>query len=186
MYYYSLVIGIAKAKTEPALSRLFSEHDEAVRKAAEAFNRKAKANPKKLKDLHCDAQGRLCAKLSSELALTSLGKAIRGFSQLLLQNEAFKKAVTPGGQLLEIVDSRPIDVSDWGGAEESVGFSDLELLQALTAYVVLPKDADSSAYRMKKKAMEDIKEIACSVGILKREQPASAAETDGAYPPIGG
>lgn len=109
--------------------------------------------------------------LESALPLNSLGRALRTFSTIILKEIKdidFCNAVTPNGQLFSttLLSDSPIENENTSFNDYSK-ISDLDVIKSLMDYVYKKRDPDSTIYRKKKAAFEQIKKIAFESGIIK-------------------
>lgn len=108
--------------------------------------------------------------LESSLPLNSLGRALRTFSVIIIKeikDEDFINAITANGQLFSTrqlgKNKKEISIKshiDYAQIE------DLDVIKSLMDYVYKKRDPDSTTYRKKKAAFEQIKKIAFDSGII--------------------
>lgn len=151
--------------SDPGLA--FSEKEKGLlQKAAEDFNLRTMemANPKTI-GIEEITPHSLKIKLLSTLPLKSVGRALRFYTNLLIQRQEFADRMTSTGLfrttlLGETVKDREVP------SPPPEQISDLALLQALQRYLFERKDGGSKAYRQKRAAIEKMKELAKDSGIL--------------------
>ncbi len=107
--------------------------------------------------------------LVSTLSLNSVGRALRTFSTILLkeyEDADFMKEVTTRGALFKAV--QVDDAFDLKHVDKIVleEISDLDLIKGLMDYVYKKRDLDSTLYRKKRIAMEEIKKLCIESGII--------------------
>lgn len=168
---HNYLIGLKLTHSNVSIN--FRDHIEFIQKCVDEYNKVSQSkslNPKFIEldqnDISTDA---IVLTLHSTNALTVVGKALRHFSQLLLNNDGFKKCVV-NGQLLKTI---PVsELSPTGSEKQIVNVSeidDIEFMKALLDYIYRKRDADSTAYRRKRIALDQMKQIALESGILKLE-----------------
>jgi len=108
--------------------------------------------------------------LTSELSLNSVGRAFRTFSTILINDLGdadFKEQVTGSGALFKTVIPDKEKPSKEPGSS-TAEISDLDFVKGLMDYLVNKRDPDSTAYRKKRMAMEEMKKIARESGLIER------------------
>lgn len=143
-----------------------------LKNAIERYNNRSfeMQNPKTLKLQEMNDESMLLI-LESSLPLNSLGRALRTFSVIILKeikDDDFIHAVTANGQLFstkqlcknekELTMEYNIDYTQ---------IKDLDVIKSLMDYVYKKRDPDSTTYRKKKAAFEQIKKIAFDAGMIK-------------------
>lgn len=163
-YQYELEIQLAATQKKVRLA----DKKGTIAEAIERYNSRSfeMQNPKTLtlKELSGDS---MLLTLESALPLSSLGRALRTFSVILvkeLRDADFISSVTANGQLFS---TRRLS----GGETEAqavdyAGIEDLEVVKALMDYVYKKWEPDSGVYRKKRAAFERIKKIAYDAGML--------------------
>jgi len=166
---YSYLVGLKLAN--PNVSIDLQSHSDFISSCVKTYNEAGLERSKNPKYIELDENNVLpdsiVLTLHSTNALKFIGKALRYFSQLLLDNDEFKKCVV-NGQLL-----RTFPVSDISSIESDkqiinvTEIDDLEFIKALLDYVYRKRDTDSTVYRRKKIAFDQMKQIGLESGILK-------------------
>lgn len=126
-------------------------------------------NPKtiKLQDINNDS---IFLIVESALPLNSLGRALRTFSIIIIKemmDHDFMNAIAANGQLFstkQVCKSEKVIKAEPNVDYTQIG--DLDVIKALMDYVYKKRDPDSTAYRKKKAAFEQIKKIAFDSGII--------------------
>lgn len=131
--------------------------------SAEEFSDAPKKNKKTISDIKV-YENYITLNLSSEAYLDSVGRALRGYTCLVLKkNEELLECTTPSGSLFKYS-----LVDDKKETTEEFKISDSELIKALVDYVCANRDTNSTIYRRKKNAIEDMKRIAIEAGLIKK------------------
>ena len=112
------------------------------------------------------SQSSIFITLESETELTSVGKSLRTFSILLLRDEDFSNAVSSNGQLLRVI-QLPHIKTDSTSFTHATEIDDLTFLKALLDYVYQPRDLNTTAYKRKKAAFEQMKRLALDTEFFK-------------------
>lgn len=141
------------------------EEQTTLAQAVETYNARSvyMGNPKAI-ELEEMTESCISLKLFSTQALSTPGRGLRLLTTLLLESPSscFKKRVTPSGQLFRVIAiKKPTEEA----AQNPAAISDMELIKALLDYYDAKKDS-SSAAKKKRAAMEEIKRIAVSVGMV--------------------
>lgn len=161
MYTYSV-------KMEPQRIDIkidFSCYQAIIEDSVKDFNETPKKNVKIISDMVITTSY-LTLTLTSEAPLESVGRALRSFTAIILEKE--KELIsfcTPGGSLFRytlIKEENEIFKED--SAEK---ISDAQLINALVDYVCANRDTNSTVYKKKRMAIEEIKKIAKEAGIVK-------------------
>lgn len=124
-------------------------------------------NPKKLK-LQEIKEDSIFLILESSLPLNSLGRSLRTFSIIIIKeikDEDFVNAITANGQLFSTKRLNKKETS----MESNIDYAqieDLDVIKSLMDYVYKKRDPDSTTYRKKRAAFEQIKKIAFDSGII--------------------
>ena len=156
---YTYRLTLALIDPEP----ITAEEERLLLAAIESYNQKSLLmnNPKKLKIIQM-RENSLVVDLSSTQALSTPGRGLRTLTAILLKSEAFQRRVSPNGQLFRTVKIEQPCQDSMEGAIDQI--SDVDFLKALLDYVYSRKD--SSTYRKKKLAFEEMKKLAVSSGII--------------------
>ncbi len=166
-YIYEIEVQLATTQKK------FSLQDKLgiVQDAIQRYNNRSyeMQNPKTLKLLEINHDSMFLI-LESSLPLYSLGRALRTFSVIIIKeikDDDFVNAITPNGQLFS---TRQLSKSEKEiNTEFSTDYAqieDLDVIKALMDYVYKKRDPDSTTYRKKKAAFEQIKKIAFDSGII--------------------
>lgn len=163
MNKYEIELHLAKLNTELKLDK----KKDVIYQAQEAYNQRSAVmqNPKTVR-IQDVTENYVRLTLESELVLYSVGRALRSFSVILLKefnDEDFNAEVTKSGALFRAVLLDDACETEQNGKKE---LTDLELLKGLMDYVCGKRDPDSTAYRRKRSAMEQIKKICLESGII--------------------
>lgn len=126
-------------------------------------------NPKtlKLQEINDDS---MFLTLESSLPLNSLGRALRTFSIIIIKeikDDDFINAITANGQLFST--KQLCKNKKETSMEFNIDYTqieDLDVIKSLMDYVYKKRDHDSTTYRKKKAAFEQIKKIAFDSGII--------------------
>ena len=157
MYNYKVKLEAQRADIRIDFLRI----QESLRECSENFNDTLKKNKKLISNLEV-YENYITFTLSSEAYLDSVGRALRGYTCLVLKkNEELLECTTPSGSLFKY--SLIVDKKD---AEEEIKITDSELIKALVDYVTSNRDTNSTIYRRKRNAIEDMKKIAIEGGII--------------------
>lgn len=132
--------------------------------AIKSFNESSDSmqNSKTLHDVSV-SESYVILTLNSDAPLKSVGRALRKFVCDLLNSgdEELKNACTPSGALFRYT------LISAEAPEEEINVSDSELIKSLIDYVCSNRDTNTTIYRKKRKAIEEIKKIAIEGGIIK-------------------
>lgn len=166
MYEYEIELHLASVK--PTLD--LRKKENIIRVAESEYNRRSvhMQNSKKISIIKIEATY-IVMTLVSALSLNSVGRALRTFSSILLkeyEDVDFMKEVTTSGALFKAVQ---VDESSKTKRDEKISseeISDLDLIKGLMDYVYKKRDPDSTQYRKKRIAMEEIKRICLESGII--------------------
>lgn len=166
MYKYEIELHLASVK--PTLD--LRNKEEIIRLAEGEYNRRSihMQNSKEISISKIEATYMVLT-LVSTLSLNSVGRALRTFSSILLkeyEDADFMKEVTTSGALFKAVqinDTHNLKRDEKNITEE---ITDLDLIKGLMDYVYKKRDPDSTQYRKKRIAMEEIKRICIESGIL--------------------
>lgn len=162
MYTYSV-------KMEPQRIDIkidFSCYQAIIEDSVKDFNETPKKNVKIISDMVITTSY-LTLTLTSEAPLESVGRALRSFTAIILEKE--KELIsfcTPGGSLFRytlIKEENEIFKED--SAEK---ISDAQLINALVDYVCANRDTNSTVYKKKRMAIEEMKKITKTAGIIKQ------------------
>lgn len=97
--------------------------------------------------------------LESTTELTAVGKSLRTFSILLLRDDDFSCAVSSNGQLLRVI-QLSCEENPASTCISTANIDDLTFLKALLDYVYQPRDLNTTIYKRKKAAFEQMKQLA--------------------------
>lgn len=168
-YKYELKLRLANAKRGIS----FKSKEKIIQKAIEIYNQRSFSmqNPKEIKINKIESEY-LYIDLGSSLPLSSVGKALRTFSVIILkelEDPDFIKEVSSNGQLFSTTLISNDEIKNNKSVRNLAEVSDLDVIKSLMDYVYKKKDPDSSTYRKKRAAMTQIKQIAIESGILDYE-----------------
>lgn len=166
-YTYDIELHLAEPK--PTLNLL--DKADIIRKAELEYNLRSvhMQNCKTIK-IHSIMPSFIKLTLSSDLFLNTVGRALRTFSMILIadyKDQDFISQVTKGGALFKTIQVNA--ESNVQPSDSTIDFkqlSDLDLIKALMDYVYNKRDPDSTIYRKKRQAMEDIKRISIESGLI--------------------
>lgn len=166
MYKYEIELHLASVK--PTLD--LRKKEEIIRSAEKEYNNRSvhMQNSKEIKISKIEATHMILTLLST-FSLNSVGRALRTFSTILLkeyEDVDFIKEVTTSGALFKAVQVN--DTFDLKHNDKIVSkeISDLDLIKGLMDYVYKKRDPDSTVYRKKRIAMEEIKKLCIESGII--------------------
>ncbi len=147
------------------------EKEGPLRDAIQRYNDRSSEmqNPKTLilKELHNDC---MLLTLESVLPLNSVGRALRTFSIILIKeikDPDFISAIAPNGQLFSTTQTKNNQKIPMESNDNDIPINDLDVIKALMDYIYKKRDPDSTIYRRKRAAFEQIKKIALESGIIK-------------------
>lgn len=168
MYVYEVEIQLATTHKKFNLTDKRDVIDDAVQR----YNSRSyeMQNPKtlKLKDINDDS---IFLTLESSLRLSSLGRALRTFSVIIIKeimDNDFINAITANGQLFSTKQlCKNEKETDMNVNIDYAQIEDLDVIKALMDYIYKKRDSDSTIYRKKRAAFEQIKKIAFDSGIIK-------------------
>ena len=159
MYNYKVKLELQRADIKVDFLKIADNLIE----SAEEFSDAPKKNKKTISDIKV-YENYITLNLSSEAYLDSVGRALRGYTCLVLENnEALLACTTPSGSLFKYS-----LIADNKEAEEEIKISDSELIKALIDYVTSNRDTNSTIYRRKRNAIEKMKNIAIEAGLIKK------------------
>lgn len=169
-HYYQLEVVLAN----PEVKIDFNQKAGILQEAINLYNAKPMQNTKRLQPPVIDPTG--CSfnvVLFSKKPLQFVGKAMRTFTNILLTEIAdkdFINAVAKSGALFQY--STPLDEKEKEEALSSTNIrhdqlSDCELIKALIDYVCGHRDTNSTIYRRKRNAIEEMKKIAIEAEIIR-------------------
>lgn len=165
---YSYTIQLAFATPNPTIT--FTDKVDIIDNAIVEYNNRTfqMQNPKEIEKIALEPSI-LTLKLKSTLPLTSLGRALRTFSTILIkeyQDPDFIAQIASNGQLFTTVHSS--ENSNQAISNNAIDINmidDLEIVKALLDYLYKKRDSNSTVYRQKRAAMNKIKQIAVDSGI---------------------
>lgn len=162
---YEYLIGIRLATPNASIVLNQAPFSNAIRAAIEEYNSRSKSapNPKYIELLPANFfADSFIITLTSEKELTSVGKALRVFSQIITNSGVFDAYIKNG----KVFTTFPVMQA---GDEQKIldpdKISDVEILKALIDYVCNKSDSNSTTYKRKRNAMAQIKQIALESGI---------------------
>lgn len=166
---HQYLVGLKLANSNASIN--FQDYTDLILACVEDYNKVGQSKSKNPKYIELDKSNispdSIVLTLYSTEILTVVGKALRHLSQLLLSHDDFKKC-TVNGQLLMTF---PVSAVAPGGSEKQIisisEVDDIEFMKALMDYIYKKRDADSTAYRKKRIALDQMKQIALESGILK-------------------
>lgn len=161
---YNVSLTLAKQNATISLKN----KEAVVNHAIEEYNALPMQNPKHIIKVEI-SETYLRIRLESALPLSSPGKALRTFSKILLSDPDFSSQLTPNGQLFRTAEASetPPDQIDQKESVDADSITDIELVHSLIDYVFAKRDPDSTIYRTKKKAMQEIKKISLAAGLIR-------------------
>ena len=160
MFTYPVKIEIAK----PQSSINLKNKEQLFLDAIKSFNESSDSmqNSKTLHDVSVSESYGILT-LNSDTPLKSVGRALRKFVCDLLNSgdEELKNACTPSGALFRYT------LISAEAPEEEINVSDSELIKSLIDYVCSNRDTNTTIYRKKRKAIEEMKKVAIEAGIIR-------------------
>lgn len=167
MYNYNLEVRLAKSNSDLD----FCNKEAFIKKCISEYNNTSYQmnNPKKLQFVRIE-NNKLYLNLQSLSKLNFVGKSLRTFSMLLLQDEDFSNSVSPNGQLIRAVQLScdEDDVPLMPVSAENV--DDLTFIKSLLDYLYNPRDLNTTIYKRKKSAFEQMKQIALEAGFIEKNK----------------
>lgn len=166
-YFYTIQLTLANPS--PTITLL--EKQEVLDKAIQDYNHRTfqMQNPKRIEKLSLK-ETVLTIRLESALPLSSLGRALRTFSIILIKeykDPDFIAQITSNGQLFATLHScENTPEKNREGEIDVKSVDDLDIIKAMLDYIYKKRDADSTIYRQKRAAMNQIKQIAIESGIF--------------------
>lgn len=166
-YTYELEVKLASAKRNLNLTL----KKEIITDAIQRYNQRSyeMQNPKTIY-LKKITDETMSLTLESALPLSSLGRALRTFSVIIIKEIKdidFCNSVTPNGQLFSTKQiSSTLTEDENHTFDDYSQITDLDVIKALMDYLYKKRDPDSTIYRKKKAAFEQIKKIAYESGII--------------------
>ena len=174
MTYFEYRVGLKLALPQPPKSLV--EYKDFLYESAEKYNEvcSQRNNSKEINILEIKSN-KLVILLKSSLELTTPGKAIRSFSQILLKNEKFAEEYLFGKQLFTSYDIAK-DLSETQKQKNSnitaEDISDTVFLNALINYFLNKRGGNQSTtkYLQKRKCINKMKILAVESEIIKMEE----------------
>ena len=166
MYIYLTELKLAKTRSHITLEDYKTQIEEAACIYNEAGT--AAVNKKSMELLEIKSSS-ILLRLRSEVQLNAVGKALRFFSQQMVnQIPALAGNITSSGQLFR---ANPIGLPTTEETKVEVPLKireidDAELIKALVDYVCRKRDPNTSVYLKKAKAVERMKQLAVEAGML--------------------
>ena len=167
---FNYAVGLTLAHPAPNQALCEESYENTIYAAAKEYNAicsTAKNNPKEITILEI-GEKHIILTLSSSVELPAPGKALRSFSQILLNDSNFKNAFMFGKQLFTSYDVANECPTSFGNKHISAeDIDDTQFLTSLVAYFLNKRDPDTKVYLRKRKAIEKMKVLAYECGIVK-------------------
>lgn len=167
-HFYNIKLSLAIPN--PSITLL--EKEEVLDKAIQEYNNRTfqMQNPKKIEKISLE-NAILNIRLESALPLNSVGRALRTFSTIIIKefkDSDFIAQITPNGQLFATINSSE-DVCENNSVDrvDVNSVDDLDIVKSLLDYICNKREQNSTEYRKKRAAMNNIKQIAIDSGIYK-------------------
>lgn len=172
-YTYEYIIGLRLVNPEPKYQLCSQKFKEIIHMAEQEYNRicsNKKNNPKEI-SIREIGENSIVLKLYSQIELSTPGKSLRSFSQILIQNQDFAETFVFGKQLFTSYDV----TTDLSSSDESLhittdDISDSVFLSSLVSYFLNKRDSDTKTYMQKRKVIEKMKIMSYDCGIVKLEK----------------
>lgn len=171
MTYFEYRVGLKLALPQPQKSLV--EYKDFLYESAETYNEvcSQRNNSKEINILEIK-NNKLIILLKSSLELTTPGKALRSFSQILLKNEEFAEEYLCGKQLFTSYDiAKDLSENQKNANITAEDISDTVFLNALINYFLNKRgDQSTTKYLQKRKCINKMKILAVESEIIKMEE----------------
>lgn len=163
---YEYLIGLKLVHPNP--SKELNDFENIINLSAQEYNHicmNRSTNPKEI-TIREITGNTIILKLNSRTELSSPGKALRSFSQLLIKHSEFAKCFVFGKQLFT-----SFEVTSENSAESNTHITaddidDTLFMGSMLSYFLNKRDSDSTTYVHKRKAVEKMKLLAYECGII--------------------
>lgn len=176
MYIYSVKLTLSNPKT----SIDFSTKKDLLLSTFDAYNENSAfmANRKTLSNMKI-AKNEIVIELTSQHRLTTVGRAMRSFTSLLIEQDDkdFSSAITASGALFTYTVLNEIAV-DEQPQDQISKITDADLLKGLIDYVCSNRETSSSLYKKKRDCIQEMKRLAVASGIISISENNNCGKAD--------
>lgn len=144
------------------------------------FNERSETayNPKRIRDIHHLGGSEIAIVLDSSIELESPGRAIRLFSKILVEKEAFLPAIQHGKLFLSLpMIDQPTDLGEAVADVSPDQITDEALLTGLIHFFLYKSAGTTADYKKKRATVDLIKSLALKADLIDKQTLIRADDT---------